>query len=142
MTTKRGLFWLLLAVGFLFLLCIPDRSVGPPVHRQDRSVLSQSGFASTWCRALRATTPAFLHNRAGPWEFFMMEFGFRITDIEDDGPRWWEYRGPPGPNARSSQDLVTSCKAAGQAGSLEGSFPAKFRGLQGQIQNSGFFNSL
>jgi hypothetical protein len=127
---KRWLCWLWLAAVLVFLLCIPHHSVdGPHLHQQGRSVLDQSGFVSTCCRALRAVIPALFRSRAGPSEFFAIEFGFSITNIAAaDGPRWREYRGPPGPNAGSSQDLVTSSKAAGQAGSLRGEpFSEKFR---------------
>jgi hypothetical protein len=116
---KRWLCSVWLAAVFVFLLCIPHHSVdGPHLHQQGRSVLGQNGFVCTCCRALGAAMPALFRSRAGPWEFFAIEFGFSITDIVADGPRWREYRGPPGPNVDSSRDLVTSSKAAGQAGSL------------------------
>jgi hypothetical protein len=119
---KRWLRWLTVAVVFVLLLSICHHSVdGSHLHRQGRSVFRQNGFVSTCCRALGAAMPALVRSRAGPWEFLAIEFVFSITDIVADGPRWREYRGPPGPNVGSSQDLVTSWKAAGQAGSLEGS---------------------
>lgn len=120
---KRWLCSLLLAVGVVFLLWIPHRSVRPHLPPQaagDRAILRQNEFVSAWCRALRATSPAFSQIRAGPSEFFTTKFGFVITDIaEDEGPPWLDDRGPPGPNTCSHQDLVTSCKAAGQASSLK-----------------------
>ena len=137
---KRWLRWLWLAAVFVFLLCIPHHSVdGPHLHQQGRSVLDQSGFVSTCCRALRAVIPALFRSRAGPSEFFAIEFGFSITNIAADGPRWREYRGPPGPNVGSSQDLVTSSKAAGQAGSLGGSpFRRNFGPPGGKFKARGF----
>ena len=100
------------------LLWILHRPVSSHRHRQsvrDQSVLSQSEFISIGCRALRTASSSFPRNRAGPLEFFVTRSAFLITD--DDGPPWLEYRGPPGPNVRSHQDLVTGCKAASQAGS-------------------------
>ncbi len=136
---KRWLGWLFLAVGVVMLLWIAHRPVSPPLHRQaigDRSVLSQSEFVSTWCRALRAASPAFPRNRASPLEFFAASSAFWIMD--DDGPPWLDYRGPPGPNA-CSQYLVTSCKAASQVSSLR---CRTFQQNSWRIQNYGFFNSL
>jgi len=122
---KRWLGWLFLAVGVVFLLWIPHRPVSPPPcppAAGDHSVLGQNEFVSTWCRALRAASPAFPQNRAGPLEFFATHSGFLITD--DNGPPWLDRRGPPGPNA-CSQDLVTSCEAAGK----DGRAPARASGL-------------
>jgi hypothetical protein len=129
---KRWLCWLFLAVGVVFLLWIPHRPVSPPSYPPaagDQSVLSQNEFVFTWCRVLRAASPTFPRNRAGPLEFFATHSAFLITD--NNGPPWLDHRGPPGPNARS-QDLVTSCKAAGQAGSPTG---GTFKQNSGQIQN-------
>ena len=135
---KRGPCWLWLAV--VFLLCILYSSVdGPHLHQQDRSLLGQSGFVSTGCQALGTAMPKLLRSRAGPWEFFAIKFRFLITDIAGDGPRWWEYRGPPSPNVDRSQDLVVSRKAAGQGWQpTDECFPAKFRHSGSQIQNLGF----
>ena len=126
---KRWLCSLLLAVGVVFVLWIPHRSVLLHLHPQDRSVLGRHEFVSTWCRALRAAIPAFAQSRASPLEFFASEFGrLNLAITDDDGPPWLGYRGPPGTNISVRQDLVTSCKAAGQAGSLTGStFQPKFR---------------
>ena len=116
---KRWLSWLFLAVGVVMLLWILHLPVSSYRHRQsvrDPSVLSQSEFVSTWCGALRTANSSFPRNRAGPLEFFATRSAFLITD--DGGLPWLDYRGPPGPNVRSHQDLVTGCKAASQAGSL------------------------
>ena len=138
---KRWLCALLLAVGVVFVLWIPHRSVLLHLHPQDRSVLGQHEFVSTWCRALRAASPAFAQSRAGPWEFFATELGLFIMAItDDDGPPWRGYRGPPGTNISVRQDLVTSCKAAGQAGNLTGStFQPKFRASRGRNSKQGFW---
>lgn len=137
---KRWLCSLLLAVGVIFLLWISHRSLLPHLHPQDRSVLRQHGFVSTWCRALRAAIPAFKLSRASPLEFFARQFGRLILAItDDDGPPWLDYRGPPGTNISARQNLVTSCKAAGQAGSLTGStFQPKFRASRRRIQTWAF----
>ena len=120
---KRWLCSFFLAVGVVFLLWIPHRSVRPHLHPQataNRSVLSQNEFVSTR-RALQAASPTFPRSRVGPVEFFAPAFGFLITDIaDDDALPWLDYRGPPGPNA-CNQGLVTGCKAARQVGSLTGS---------------------
>ena len=120
---KRWLCSLLLPVGVICLMWIAHRSVRPHLHLQTtghRSALRQNEFVSTWCRAVQAASPAFPEIRAGPSEFFVTKFGFVITDIaEHEGPPWLDDRGPPGPNAPSHQDLVTSCEAAGQANSLK-----------------------
>ena len=120
---KRWLCSLLLAVGVAFLTWISYRSSCLRPHPQaavDRSVVHQIEFVFTWCRAVKAASSAFPQIRAGPSEFFVTKFGFVITDIaEDEGPPWLDDRGPPGPNTCSHQDLITSCKAAGQASSLK-----------------------
>jgi hypothetical protein len=106
------------------LLWIPHRPVSSHLHRQgagDQSVLSQN--------ELRVASSAFPRNRAGPLELFATHWVFLITD--DDGPPWLDYRGPPGPDACSHQDLGTSCKAASQVSSL------RWRAFQ---QNSGRIN--
>jgi len=129
---KRWLCWLFLAIGVVMLLWMPHRPVSPHLHRQtdgDRSVLSQSEFVSTWCRALRVASPACTRNRAGPLEFFATRSAFLIAD--DDGPPWLYYRGPPGPHA-GSQDFVTSCKTAGQVSSPRW---RTFQQNSGRIQN-------
>ena len=116
---KWWLCSLLLAVGVVFLLWIVHRPISPPAAGNP-SVLSQNEFVFISCRASPAASPAFPQIRAGPSEFFASKFGFVITDIaEDEGPPWLDDRGPPGPNTCSHQDLVTSCKAAGQASSLK-----------------------
>jgi hypothetical protein len=115
---KQWLCWFFLAVGVVMLLWILHRPVSSHLHRQsagDQSVLSQSEFVSTWCVALRTASSSFPRNRAGPLEFFLTRSAFLITD--DGGPPWLNYRGLPGPNVSSHQDLVTGCKAASQAGS-------------------------
>jgi hypothetical protein len=132
---KRWLGWLFCAVGLVFLLCIPHRPVSPPSYPPvagDPSVLSPNEFVFTWCRVLRAASPAFPRNRAGPLEFFATHSAFLITD--DNGPPWLDHRGPPGPNA-CSQDLVTSCKGAGQAGSLRRALSNK---IPGEFKIRGF----
>ena len=140
---KRWLCSLLLALGVIFLLWIPHRSVRPYLHSQaaeDRSLLRQNEFVSTCCRAVQAASPAFPQIRAGPSEFFVTEFGFVITDIaEDEGPPWLDDRGPPGPNTCSHQDLLTSCKAAGQAGSPKKSNSQRNSATtDGEFKTSGF----
>ena len=135
---KRWRCWLFFAVGVVFLLWIALRPVSPCLHPPvagDRSVVSQNEFVSTWCRALRVASPAYPRNRAGPRESFATHPVF-ITD--EDGPPWLDYRGPPGPNG-CSQDLVTSSKAAGQAGSLGRNL---FRQNSARTQNRRFCNSL
>jgi hypothetical protein len=136
---KRWLCSFLLAVGIAFLLWIPHRAVNAHLRPQgagDRSVLRQSALVFTGCRALRAPSPVFFRNRAGPLEFLATQFGFLIGD--DVGPPWWDYRGPPGPNG-CRPALVTDCKAAGQGGSLRG---RTFRGnsgpLEGEFEMWGF----
>lgn len=132
---KRWLCWLFLAVGVVFLLWIPHRPVSPPPYPPaagDHSVLSQNEFVSIRCRSLRAVNPAFPRNRAGQLEFFATHSAFLITD--DNGPPGLDHRGPPGPNA-CSQDLVTSCKAPGQAGSLTGEISNK---IPGEFKIRGF----
>jgi hypothetical protein len=136
---KRWLCWLFLVVGVGFLLRIPRRPVSPYLRPQaagNQSVLHHNELVSSWCRALRAATPASLRQRAGPLEFFATQFGFLTTGItDDDGPPWLDDRGPPG----RSHDLVTSCKAAGQAASTSGTLPARNSGRPAdQNQRAGF----
>lgn len=107
---KRWWCWLFLAVGVVMLLRVPHRPLSTHVHRQaaeDRSVLSQSEFVSTYCGALRAVSSAFHRNRAGPLKFFATRAAFLITD--DGSPPWLDYRGPPDPSACSHQDSVAGC---------------------------------
>jgi hypothetical protein len=136
---KRWVGWLWW-LALVFLLGIPHHSVdGPRLHRQHRSVLHQSGFVSSCCRAQAAVIPALFRSRAGPREFIAIEFGFWITDMAGDGPRWREYRGPPGPKVGRSQDLVVSCKAAGQGWQHRGeSLPEKFRHPGSQFKTRSF----
>ena len=108
------------------LLWISHLPVGPHLHRQgagDRSVLSHSAFVSTCCRALRAASPAFSRNRAGPREFFANRLAFLIR--RDDGP--------PGSTIEGRQVLMRAVKkTASQANSL-GS--RTFDQNPGRIQN-------
>jgi hypothetical protein len=123
-TMKRWLCCVFLVVGVVFFLWSPHRPVSPPSYPLNQTVPSHNEFVSTWCPALRAASPAFLRNRAGPLEFFAIQFGFLIADIMNDGPPWLDNRGPPSPH-RCSHPLVTGCQAAGQAGSQSGTPPRR-----------------
>lgn len=116
---KRWLGSLLLAAVVAFLLWIPHRAFAAHLHTQakrDRSVRTRSALVSSGHRALRAASPVFRVNRADPLDIFATQYGSLLAE---DGPRWPDHRGPPGPNA-CRQALVTNCKAAGPAGSLRG----------------------
>lgn len=135
---KRWLCSLCLGLGVVLLLCIPQVCVRPHVHPHlagDRSVLSLNEFVFTWRPALPVANP----DRAGPSELFATEFRFLITDIvNDDGPPWLTYRGPPVPNA-CRQGWVTTSQAAGHIGSLNGStFHRTFEPPEGKFQTLSF----
>jgi hypothetical protein len=140
---KRWLCSLWLAVGVMFLLWMPHRCVRPQLHPQDQSVLSQKEFVSTWSRALRATSPAFIQSRVGPLEFFATKFGLSVVAItRDDGPPWLDSRGPPGPETRN-QDSAASLQGCWPSRQPKGeALSNKIPCLQRQIQHTRFCNTL
>ena len=108
------------------------RANGPHLHRQDRSLLHQiradsfPAAAELW----RAVLPALFR--------CPLAHGNLSPSNLDCGPRWREYREPPGPNV-GRRDVVVCCKAAGQGWQHRGDcFPEKFRHSGSQAQNTGF----
>lgn len=142
---KRGWAWLWMWVGVLSLLWILHPFLCLHHHRpvaEGRAVLGPSEFVLTWCTAGPAASTPPAWNRVGPRESFALHSEFLTA--QDVGPLWLDHRGPPDPR-EYRQLLVTSCKAAGQAGRVESGEStslAKFRSPGEQIQNSEFFNSL
>ena len=141
---KRGGWVLWGWVGVVFLLLLPQHPVSlhhSPQSAGERLIVGQCEFVCTWSRVLPAVSTAFPRSRAGPLESFVTHSGFSILD--DVGPPWVEYRGPPGAPACSRPWV--RCKAASQAGSVssrQSTFPAEIPALQPSKPNSGFFNRL
>jgi hypothetical protein len=57
----------------------------PHLHRQDRSVLHQSGLVSTRCRALGAILPTLFRSPAGPREFIGRNSGIQEAKFKTRG---------------------------------------------------------
>ncbi len=138
---KRGWAWLWMWVGVLSLLWFlhPFRYLHH--HRpvaEDRAVLGPSEFVFPWRTAAPAASTPPAWSRAGPRKSFALHSEFLTT--HDVGPLWLDHRGSPRlPGFRHL--LVTSCKAAGQAGSVENEQSkslTKFRVSREQIQTRGF----
>jgi hypothetical protein len=138
---KRGWAWLWTWVGVLSLLWILHPFLYLHHHRpvaEDQAVLGPSEFIFAWRIAGpgASTPPAW--SRAGPRESFALHLEF--LNAHDVGPLWLDHRGSPRPPGYR-QLLVTSCKAAGQAGSVENEQSkslTKFRVSRDQIQTRGF----
>jgi len=137
---KRGLCALFLAVGVLFLFSsfcgsriIPFAHIS--IHEQlgiDRYSVRTNSFppGAELCgpRILHSLGVALAHRN----------FSRPSLDFGSDGPPWLDDRGPPGPNA-CSQGSLTSCKAAGQVGSLRGNtFQRNSGPPEGKFKTRGF----
>src|SRR5207302_10022441 len=138
---KQGWAWLWMWVGVLSLLWFlhPFRCLHH--HRpvaEDRAVLGPSESVFAWRTAAPAASTPPAWSRAGPQESFALHSEF--LTIHDVGPLWLDHRGSPRPPG-CRHLLVTGCKAAGQAGSVENEQSkalTKFRVSREQIQTRGF----
>src|SRR5437588_5441046 len=116
---KRGWAWLWMWVGVLSLLWFlhPFRCLHH--HRpvaEDRAVLGPSECTFAWRTAAPAASTPPAWSRAGPRKSFALHSEFLTT--HDVGPLLLDHRGSRGPPGFRHL-LVTGCKAAGQAGSVE-----------------------